>query len=213
MRLLRRLRVREEGFTLSELLVAMMVLSLALAMFFTTLASVQRSVAETDIRTRSNTQARLALQTLDHEVRSGNVLYDPATSTDPYFRFKIYTQTNATTRQPSPGYTCRLWRITAAGELQTRWWEPAQSDPNASASVWLTVATGIVNKQVTPTVRAFQIDPDPNKGGRTLNVVLLVNEDPQGDLSTGTVKIQSALTGRNTSYGFPTTVCATEPTD
>ena len=58
MSLLRRLRVREDGFTLSELMVAMMVLSLALAMFFTTLASVQRSVAETDIRTRSNTQTR-----------------------------------------------------------------------------------------------------------------------------------------------------------
>ncbi len=48
------------------------------------------------------------------------------------------------------------------------------------------------------------IDPDPNKGGRTVNVVLLVNEDMNGDVSTGTVKIQSALTGRNTSYGFPT---------
>ena len=213
MRLLERLRAREDGFTLSELLVSMMVLSLALAMFFTTLASVQRSVAETDIRTRSNTQARLALQTLDHEVRSGNVLYDPATSVDPYFRFKIYTQANATTRQPSPGYTCRLWRITAAGELQTRWWEPAQSDPNDSASNWQTVATGIVNKQVAPTVPAFQIDPDPNKGGRTVNVVLLVNEDLQRDLSTGNVKIQTSLTGRNTSYGFPTAVCATEPTD
>jgi prepilin-type N-terminal cleavage/methylation domain-containing protein len=213
MRLLRRLRVREEGFTLSELLVAMMVLSLALAMFFTTLASVQRSVAETDIRTRSNTQARLALQTLDHEVRSGNVLYDPATSSDQAVRVKIYTQTNATTRQPSPGFTCRLWRITDGGQLQTRWWEPAQSDPNNSASEWRTVATGIVNKQVDPDVPAFVIDPDPNKGGRTVNVVLLVNEDPQGDLSSGTVKIQSALTGRNTSYGFPTSVCATEPTD
>jgi len=218
MRLLRRLRTREEGFTLSELLVAMMVLSLALAMFFTTLASVQKSVVETDIRTRSNTQARLALQSLDHEVRSGNVLYDPGTSSDPYFRFKIYTQANATTRAtsspaPSPGYTCRLWRITAGGELQTRWWEPAQTDPNLSASPWRTVASGIVNKQVAPTVPAFQIDPDPNKGGRTVNVVLLVNEDLNGDLSTGTVKIQSALTGRNTSYGFPTTVCATEPTD
>lgn len=220
MRVLERLRAREEGFTLSELLVAMMVLSLALAMFFTTLASVQRSVAETDIRTRSNTQARLALQTLDHEVRSGNVLYDPATSDDPYFRFKIYTQANATTRQPSPGYTCRLWRITAAGELQTRWWEPAQSDPNDSASNWQTVATGIVNRRVddptdpcTGATCAFRIDPDPNKGGRTVNVVLLVNEDLQGDLSSGTVKIQTSLTGRNTSYGFPTAVCATEPTD
>ena len=214
MRLLRRLRVREEGFTLSELLVAMMVLSLALAMFFTTLASVQRSVAETDIRTRSNTQARLALQTLDHEVRSGNVLYDPATSTDPSFRFKIYTQTNATTRHsPRPGTRVGCGGSRSTGELQTRWWEPAQTDPNASASDWRTVATGIVNKQVTPTVPAFVIDPDPNKGGRTVNVVLLVNEDMNGDVSTGTVKIQSALTGRNTSYGFPTSVCATEPTD
>jgi hypothetical protein len=70
-----------------------------------------------------------------------------------------------------------------------------------------------VNKQVDPDVPAFVIDPDPNNGGRTVNVVLLVNEDPQGDLSSGTVKIQSALTGRNTSYGFPTSVCATEPTD
>jgi prepilin-type N-terminal cleavage/methylation domain-containing protein len=208
-----RLRTEEDGFTLSELVVAMMVLSLALGVFFTTLASVQKSVAETDIRTRSNTQARLALQTLDHEVRSGNVLYDPATSSDPYFRFKIYTQTNATTRQPSPGYTCRLWRITADGELQTRWWEPAQADPNDSASEWRTVATGIVNKQVSTPVHAFELDPDPNKGGRTVNVVFMVNEDLNGDLSTGTVKIQSALTGRNTSYGFPTAVCATEPTD
>ena len=46
-----------------------------------------------------------------------------------------------------------------------------------------------------------------------MNVVLLVNEDLQGDLSTGNVKIQTSLTGRNTSYGFPTAVCATEPTD
>ena len=47
----------------------------------------------------------------------------------------------------------------------------------------------------------------------TVNVVFLVNEDLNGDLSTGTVKVQSALTGRNTSYGFPVGVCSTEPTD
>jgi prepilin-type N-terminal cleavage/methylation domain-containing protein len=206
----RRFRTEEAGLTLSELLVAMAVLGLASGVFLTTLTSVQRSVAETDIRTRTNTQARLALQTLDHEVRSGNVLYDPATSTDPYFRFKIYTQANATTRQPSPGYTCRLWRITSTGELQTRWWPPNQPE---DASGWLTAATGIVNKLVATPLNAFELDPDPNKGGRTVNVLLLVNEDPQQDFDTGTVQIQSALTGRNTSYGFPTGVCATEPTD
>jgi type II secretory pathway pseudopilin PulG len=210
MRAFTRFRTEEVGLTLSELLVAMVVLGLASGVFLTTLTSVQRSVTETDIRTRSNTQARLALQTLDHEVRSGNVLYDPATSVDPYFRFKIYTQANATTRQPSPGYTCRLWRITSTGELQTRWWPPNQPE---DASGWLTAATGIVNKLVATPLNAFVLDPDPNKGGRTVNVLLLVNEDPQQDFDTGTVRIQSALTGRNTSYGFPTGVCAAEPAD
>jgi type II secretory pathway pseudopilin PulG len=219
MRRIRDLHADEDGLTLSELMVAMMVLSLALGVFLTTLASVQKSVAETDIRTRSNTQARLALQTLDHEVRSGNVLYDPGTSSDPHFRFKIYTQANASTRQPSPGYTCRLWRVTADNELQTRWWPPLLPD---EASAWRTVATGIVNKAVEDpgaadacagATCAFELDPDPNKGGRTVNVVFLVNEDLNGDLSSGTVKVQGALTGRNTSYGFPTEVCTDEPAD
>jgi len=216
MRSIARLRSNDEGFTLSELMVAMMVMAIASTIFLTTLASVQKSVAETDIRTQANTQARLALQTLDHEVRSGNLLYDPddyTAAADKYFRFKVYTQANAPTRQPTPGYTCRLWRITDDNELQTRWWEPYPADPDATASNWRTVATGIVNRSVTPEVPAFELDPDPNKGGRTVNVTFLVNEDQNGDLSSGTEKIQSSLTGRNTSYGFPIGVCNTEPAD
>ncbi len=221
--LLARLRSDERGLTLTEVLVAMMVMSLAAGVFLSTLASVQKSVAETDIRTRTNTQARLAMQTLDREVRSGNILYDPESSPEPYFLFKVYTQANAPTRrvtgptgQPYSGYTCRLWRITRGGDLQTRWWPPNEPD---EVSAWRTVATGIVNRSVDdPTdttcegsTCAFRIDEDPNKGGRTVNVVFLVNEDLNGDLSSGTVKIQSALTGRNTSYGFPTEVCDAWP--
>ena len=63
--MLARIRSSEAGFTLAELMVAMMVLALASGVFLTTLASVQKSVAETDIRTRSNTQARLALDAFE----------------------------------------------------------------------------------------------------------------------------------------------------
>jgi type II secretory pathway pseudopilin PulG len=192
-----------------ELLVAMMILGIVAVVFATTLASVQRVVSETDSRTQNNTQARLAIEELDREIRSGNVLYNPGTGADAYFRFKIYTQSNAPTR----GYVCRLWRITPSYDLQTRFWPP---DQPALATGWQTVATGVVNRALTPAVpddyRAFELDPDPNKGGRTVNIVLMMNND-LANRPNETVKIQSALTGRNTSYGFPVSVCNTEPAD
>ena len=51
MKILARLRSDQRGLTLTEVLVAMMVMSLAAGVFLSTLASVQKSVAETDIRT------------------------------------------------------------------------------------------------------------------------------------------------------------------
>ena len=69
----------------------------------------------------------------------------------------------------------------------------------------------IANRKVSPQVRAFTIDPDAAKGGRTLDVVFLVNEDAVGH-PTQTVRIQQSLTGRNTSYGFPQDVCEELPT-
>jgi type II secretory pathway pseudopilin PulG len=187
----------------------MMILGLVAVVFGTTLASVQRAVSRTDTRTRNNTQARLAVEELDRETRSGNILYDPSASSDPYYRFKIYTQSNANTRTPSPGYVCRLWRITSDHELQTRYWPPNQPE---EASPWRTVATGVVNKVLSTPVHAFEIDPDPNKGGRTVNITFMMN-DAYDTRPEETVRIQAALTGRNTSYGFPQTVCTAEPAD
>ena len=66
----------------------------------TTLSSIQRAVVEEDVRGRLNDQARLALQSIDRLVRSGNILYDPVdeSGNDPFdstatgFLFRIYTQ-------------------------------------------------------------------------------------------------------------------------
>lgn len=200
-------RARDErGVSLVELMVATVILGVVGLVFTSTLASVQRAVVHQDNMSRTNDQARLAVEQLDREIRSGNVLYDPADEIapyDPFYTVRVYTQTNA----PSRGtFSCVLWEITDASELRTRRWPP--DDPSA-ATAWRVVATGIVNREVG--VPAFQLDTDPLKGERTLTITLRVNEDYE-HRPTQTVEIQEALTGRNTSYGYPVSVCATTPT-
>jgi Tfp pilus assembly protein PilW len=211
---LRRASEGEEGFTLVELIVAMSLMMLVLAVFFAGLIAVQRAVAGEDKRSQSNDQARLAIEQIDREVRSANYVYNPASESVPGQMLRIYTQTNATTRSPAPGYMCVLWQITADNTLQTRYWPPTQP---AAATPWRTVATGVVNRSVSPAVQAFSLDTDPLKGynatsgtSRTVNVVFLAN----AYLSTvpnGTVRIEVAMTGRGTSYGFPPAVCTQLP--
>ena len=54
------------------------------------------------------------------------------------------------------------------------------------------------------------LDADPLKGNRTLNVTLTINSD-YTHYPTSTVTLQSAFTGRNTSYGYPVSVCQEAP--
>ena len=200
----------EEGVTLVELMVSMAIFTIVMVVFLTTLVTVQRAVSSEDAKTRNNDQARLAVEELDREIRSGNVLYKPE---DEGYALRIYTQSNAPTRRLTDsdlGYVCRQWQITPAYELQTRFWDPRH--PELPPSAWLSVATGIVNRRFsTP---PFELSTDPNQGGdpttgegaRTVEIVLLVNgnwETRSGD----TVRIETSITGRNTLNGFPEHVC------
>jgi prepilin-type N-terminal cleavage/methylation domain-containing protein len=217
---MRRLR-DEDGMTLVEVLVAMAIMSIVIVAFTTVLASVQAGVAREDSLSQTLDQARQAIQELDREMRSGNVLYDPALENAavgvagriascsgcvPGYTLRVYTQSNADTRASggSSGYRCVLWKI-ASQEVMTRWWPPGQP---SEASPWQTVATGIVNRDLSQP--AFALDPDPLKGGRTLNVVYAVNSN-LANRSTQTTRAQASLTGRNTSYGYPANVCLTTP--
>lgn len=204
-----RLRRDEAGMSLAELMITMSIMGLVVMIFITTMISIQRAVVRTDAHSVNNDQARLAMIEMDREIRSGNVLYDPASETPAGFVLRIYTQSNANIRTPSPGYVCRLWQITDDGLLQTRSWPPGQLD---EASAWVTVATGVVNRVVSPTVPAFtRSDPTSATGGRIVFVTLLIN-NAYAKHPTETVRIQQAITGRNTSYGFPQDVCNGIPT-
>jgi prepilin-type N-terminal cleavage/methylation domain-containing protein len=196
----------ERGLTLVEMMVTMMILGIALAIFMSVLFSVQRGVVLQEQRTARNDQARLAIQALDRELRSGNLLYDPASESVPYYSLRIYTQSNAPTRATPTdnptGTTCVQWLLEGE-KLQTRQWVPYDA---TTATSWRTVAEGIVNRSVSPNVPLFTVDPDPYKGGRTIQVTLLVNDD-YANHPEQTIRLQAALTGRNTTYGYLQNAC------
>jgi prepilin-type N-terminal cleavage/methylation domain-containing protein len=196
----------ERGMTLVELLVAMSILSIVMLVLTTTLSSIQRAVVEEDVRVRLNDQARLAVQTIDRLVRSGNILYDPVdeSGNDPYdaaatgYMFRIYTQAEQSAAQSA---RCALWLVNDEQELLYRTW-PILEPENASA--WHVVADSVVNRDLSNP--AFTLDA----AGRTIAVNFYINPDlahrPQA-----TQVVSASLTGRNTSFGYPVQLCATLP--
>jgi prepilin-type N-terminal cleavage/methylation domain-containing protein len=204
-RLIHRMR-SEQGMTLLELVVAMSIMVVVAVIFLSVMVSVQNGVERQTDRSQTNDQARLALEQLDREIRSGNVLYDPTLEPCEALGLclRIYTQTNANIR--NPGNQCVQWKIvTATDQLQTRRWPSNwKSDPSL-ITPWRTIADNVVNDTVNP---AFTLDPDPNKGGRTVVVKLTVNSNSR---SGQNVSVLESLTGRNTEYGYPANVCEDIP--
>ncbi len=195
----------ERGMTLVELVVAMMILSIVMLVMTTTLSSIQRAVVEEDVRTRLNDQARLAVQSIDRLVRSGNILYDPVNESgnDPYgaatgYMFRIYTQAEQTAGQSA---RCAIWLLNDQQQLLYRTWPILEPE---NASDWQVVADSVVNRNLGNP--AFSLDA----AGRTIAVNFYINPDlahrPQA-----TQVVSASLTGRNTSFGYPVQLCATLP--
>lgn len=194
--------------TLAELMVAMGVLSIAMLALTTTFAGVQRAIVDVEVRSQANDEARLALQTIDREVRSGNLLYSPnaEAGNDPYdalatgYLFRVYTQAK---HQPSDDSRCAVWLIDDQEQLLYRWWPPLDE---TSATNWRVVADGVVNR--TLGVPAFTVSAD----GRTATVSFRVNANYTTD-PNATKVFTTAVTGRNTSFGYPATLCEDLPPD
>jgi len=191
--------------TIIELTVVMGLLLSVLSIFLGVLDSVNRGLVTQEERSRANDEVRAAVEQMDREIRSGNVLYDPAEETPighQFYTLRIYTQANATTR--TPPLQCVQWRILGQ-RLNRRAWPAGHPEDETG---WRTIAENVVNRELG--VHAFTLDPDPAKGGRVINVVLLVDEDTT-DTTTSPVRVQTALNGRNTTYNYATNVCDPSP--
>jgi type II secretory pathway component PulJ len=218
--ILRRVR-SESGYTVMEMAVVMLISSIVAVIFLSILTSVQGTLGRVTSRSDSNDQARLAVEELDREIRSGNVLYDPNQSGSghpwsddaahgiyPGLALLVYTQTNASTR--SPGNQCVQWRIHNE-QLQRRAWS-VNWKTDGIVSGWRIVAERILNgspaSDSSKWVRAFALDPSLVFGNRIVDITILAN----GSSTKGTtVRIAESVTGRNTEYGYPSNICTDIP--
>jgi hypothetical protein len=138
-------------------------------------------------RSQTNDQVRLAVEQIDRQVRSGNLLYPPSQEGNNAgagipagFSMRVYTQANGDEK-------CVQWRVTG-GALQSRSWQPI---PNGTVSAWRTVADHIVNTTANP---PFVLDPGASFAGRLINVDIIANQRSNAGAN---VEGKSSITGRN----------------
>ena len=205
-RRLRMARRDERGMTLVELMVSVALMMVVATIFTTTLLSIQRSVINQQARSEMNDQARLALEQMDREIRSGNYLYNPATEAEalcagidcaPSYSLRVYTQVNAPTR--TPPQQCVQWVIDDQ-QLFRRAWAPGETE---SLSGWRMVADGIVNRDIPPSeggpVPAFSIDAS----GKLLDITLMLNSDFGSSDAPRTVRMNTSIAIRNPATAGP----------
>lgn len=189
---------RDAGYTLVELLVALVLLLLALAMFGSAFVVVQRTSAQQLERGVTTNQIRQALVLLDAQMRSGYAT--KAFSVGGDRQVVIYTESTGSPR-------CAGWRLTAA-DPQKLWfasWAAGGSAPTFPLG-WTLMASGIRNGVVQPGVEPFtmKLYPDatnPNAVGIALGVQFWVatrasasvSEMQAGEAS----KIATTFTTRN----------------
>jgi|GEM_PF-306395 len=225
----RRLVPRDDaGLTMVELLVSMIVFSIAVVLAFSAVILVMQESIKAQQSADAQSELRLALQQIDRQVRSGNVLFSPADETVPSdctpvgsfsgTCMRIYTQSNGAQK-------CVQWQLVPdpAPELpgtwllQTRSWAPGDT----TASDWSTVARDLnyvpgddplvyepAEGDTPPPFtlsRALDTGADVTAYGDRMLVVHLESLDERrGDPIT----IESSITGRNTSYGYNSGQCA-----
>lgn len=206
-----RRRDEDAGMTLAEVLVSMMVFSIAMAMIMTAVIAVMGISKEAQGASDAVFATRQALATIDRQVRSGNVLFSPADEvgyvstckdlgTNKGSCMRIFTQSNGAEK-------CVQWQMADDGDggyqLQMRSWETTWQT-GGSVTDWGVVARGLLMTEAP-----FELDVGAGNiyGERLLKIHLVAKNADTGR----PVAIDASISGRNTSYGYTGSQCTPVP--
>lgn len=184
----------DAGFTLVEAIISMVIFVTVLSTMTTVIAGMTKSMRQAEGVSSATTQARLAFQRLDKQVRYADgirPLHDGGWS----ITFRLNDK-------DGPGNSrrdvCYQWRLVAAtDELQTRKWLETGGG-NGSPPAWATVAVGVVN-----TTPPFGTVTAVKHQGITVDLLTLRSEKPRG-----TAQLNSTFFARNTDPLSDTDVCS-----
>jgi len=209
------------GFNLVELLVSMSIFSVLIGLIIGLMITMMFQAKDNLGRTRSVEQARLGLSQIDRQVRSGNLILDPAldgiaqSGVAANYSLRIYTQENGVAK-------CAQWRVmfpsaTAKfGDLQFRSWAPGAPE---TATDWSVVAQDVVrprapfNSGDSTTWPPFWVDTSLSSGTKAQNIRLTIRTlDPESDSRAKAIVVTSVVTGRNTVFGYSPLQCNSVPT-
>ncbi|KQR16199.1 type II secretion system protein J [Cellulomonas sp. Leaf334] len=213
----------DSGWTLVELIVSMGIFGGLLAIVFSVLLTLSMQTKDNLARTRAVDETQIGLMQIDRQVRSGNVIADPAnegvalSGVEPYYALRVYTQTDGV-------YQCVQWRVrfptgSSFGVLEYRSWKPTWQS-TGGVSAWRTVARNVV-RPATATVAAADpstwppffvqaTDAESSSSAQTIRVTLRI-KDPAQRESSKPATVTSTLTGRNTIFGYPADTCSPVP--
>lgn len=217
---------RDDGYSLTELLISMAIFGILMAITFTVMIQFSQQTSYTVSRTETLQQARLGIAQIDRQVRSGNVILNPendeTAGVPGFFSMRILTDAEDETR-------CAQWRVIdededGYGDLEFRDWDPGYPSVT-DVTDWTAVANNLVAMDVSPESDAdidrdnpetwppFWVDSDVAGDTQAQFVrITLRLKDPQERLDAKPTSVTTVVTGRNSIFTHPTDSCKDVPT-
>lgn len=183
----------EAGFSLVELMVAMMVFSIFLAIVVSSVIAIASASTRVQIASRSSSGVLVVFQNLDRQIRYANAVNFPGAGTTTgsrYVEFRVGADSD-----PSGVATCYQWRYwPTTKSIQSRQW----SEASAPGAIWATKVLNVLDPGGA--TYPFKLTPAAEGGLATQQLQLTISS---GTATAAGAAISSTFVARNSSTLSP----------